>query len=219
MSDGERRKRFIPLHLRIDVLGGLLLCAVAASIWLGAAALGVGELRYFGPGFLPRVFAAALLAGGLTLVVRGATQPDAAAERLRLAGRGPIFVSLGILLFALTIKGASIGPLAIPELGLLVAGPIAVLVVGLGSVEADPRELLVLGLALSALLVIVFVDLLGVPLPVLPAVVADSAPASWGPDAPGHVAALTWLAAAFALWRLFGLSLAEVLQRHQGDGA
>jgi hypothetical protein len=219
VDDRERRERRVPLHLRIDVLGGLFLCATAAAIWLGATPLTVGELRYFGPGFLPRVLAAGLLAGGLALLIRGVTQPDAAAERLALEGRGPLLVSLGILLFALTVKGFSIGPLAVPELGLLVAGPLTVLVVGLGSAEAKPRELIVLGLGLSALMTLVFVDLLDVQLPVFPAVVASSIPLEWGPSRPRQAAVVLWLAVAWGLWWAFGLSLADLKERHMGDGA
>jgi len=209
----------IPLPLRVDVLAGAIVCGLAALIWIGASPLAVGALRNFGPGFLPRICAAALLAGGLALLYRGISQPDAAAERLVLAGRGPLLVGLAILVFAVTIRGLASGPLPVPRLGLLVAGPVTVLIAGLGSIEARPRELVAYSLGLSGVASLVFVDMLGVPLPVLPGFMDGVLPLGWGPDWPGRVAALLWLAAGAALWRLFGLHAAAGTAGRPGDGA
>lgn len=198
-KDTEQPIRF---RARIDVVGGILVSALAVLIWYGSLGLAVGELRYFGSGFMPRLCAAALLFGGLVLLYRGVTQPDSAAERLVLAKRGPLMVGLGILLFALTIRGYPVGPLLVPQLGLLVADPLAIIVSGLGSVEARPRELIVLALCLSGFGALVFVELLGVPLPVLPLAVERALPAGWGIDWPPRIAAIASMLAGAALaWR------------------
>lgn len=204
----ERReqKQRVPAYLRVDVLGGVLVCAIAVIIWLGSAGLAVGELRRFEPGLLPKVFSAVLMAGGLVLLMRGLTQSRASAERLVLAFRGPLAVGLAVGVFAIFIKGYVLGPLQVPQLGLLVVGPITVLIAGMGSVEAEPRELLVLGIGLSALAVLVFADLLNMQVPVFPAVIAETLPLDWGPDWPMRGAILVYLALALGLWWLFGLT-------------
>src|SRR5690606_32372677 len=99
--------------------------------------------------------------------------------------------------FAVTVRGYALGPLAVPQLGLLVAGPLAVLITGMGSVEANPRELLVLGPALTALLTLVFVELLNMQVPLFPGIVADNLPLAWGPDWPRRVGMLVSAAVAF----------------------
>jgi hypothetical protein len=197
----------VPLYLRIDVLAGALVCVAAATIWVQGAALDVGDLRYFGPGFLPRILAVALMGGGLALLAAGLLQPDSAATRLVLAFKGPLMVGLGIFTFAVTIRGFALGPIAVPQLGLLIAGPLAVLITGMGSAEGKPRELLVLGPGLSALLVLVFVEFLNMQVPVFPAIVAENLPLAWGPDWPRRAAILLYAVVTFGLWRLFGLTL------------
>ena len=195
----KERQQPAEFHMRIDIVAGILLSALAVLIWYGSSNLPVGELSYFGSGFMPRICAAALLVGGLGLLLRGVTQPPSEAEHLVLAMRGPLLVGLAILLFALTIRGYAVGPLPIPQLGLLVAGPLSIFVSGFGTVEARPRELLVLALGLSGLGSLVFVDLLNVPLPVLPQFIERNLPASWGVDWPPRVAALTFIAVAAGL--------------------
>lgn len=203
-QEGEQRR--VPLYLRIDVLAGALVTLLAILVWTQAQGLPIGELRYFGPGFLPRILALVLLAGGVVLLASGISQPHSRAVALVLALRGPLAVGLGILAFAATIKGMDFGIFSVPQLGLLVAGPLAVLLAGMGSVEGNPRELLVLGIALSALLVVVFVDLLSMQVPVFPAFLVDRLPLEWGPDWPRRVTALFYLALAYVLRRLFGLA-------------
>jgi hypothetical protein len=207
------------LYLRIDVLGGALVCLLALIVWLQSAGLEVGTLSYFGPGFMPQILAVALMGCGLALLVRGLVERNEAAERLVLAVRGPAAVGLAILLFALTIRGFPIGPVRVPQLGLLVAGPLTVFIAGMGSVDARPRELAVLGIALTAMAVLLFTDLLGMPVPVFPEKVADILLRTWGPDWPRRVAVLCYAAIAYGLWRLFGLSFGSIADPSPGTRA
>lgn len=195
----RKEQQPVKFHMRIDTVAGVLLSALALLIWYGSAPLPVGELSYFGSGFMPRICAAALLIGGMSLLFRGITQPSSDAEQLVLVMRGPIFVGCAILVFALTIKGYAIGPLTIPQLGLVVAGPLSIFISGFGSVEARPRELIVLALGLTGLGTLVFVDLLSVALPTLPSFIERSLPPSWGIDWPPRIVALVLLAAAAGL--------------------
>lgn len=209
--DGKYARRgTIPLFLRIDVVAGVLVSALAALIWYGSSHLPVGELRYFGAGFMPRLCAAALLVGGVALLFRGLTQPETAAEPLVLAWRGPLLVGLGIVLFALTIKGYGVGPVIVPQLGLLVAGCLVIFISGLGSVEARPRELIVLAFGLSGLGALLFVDVLDVRLPVLPGFVERILPPEWGIYWPARLSALGFMAIAAVLARYFRKGRAPV---------
>jgi hypothetical protein len=209
---GLERRRVRP-YLRIDVIGGALVCILAAVIWLESVNLPVGELRYFGPGFLPRILVLFLFGGGLVLFIMGLVQPPGAAERLVLSVRGPALVGLAIVVFATTIRGLPLGPFAIPQLGLLVAGPLTVLIAGLGSVEARWRELVVLGIGLTAASVLVFTDLLGMQVPVFPRFLAGMLPVAWGPDWPRRGAVLAYAILGYGLWRLFGLTWAAIADK------
>ena len=80
----------VPTYLRIDFLSGLLVCVVAGVIWFESMDLAVGRLRYFGPGFLPKIAALVLAAGGLALVARGLLNPATDAQRLVLAARAQV---------------------------------------------------------------------------------------------------------------------------------
>jgi putative tricarboxylic transport membrane protein len=200
----------IPRYRRIDVIGGVLVCAIAVAIWLDSMGLAVGELSYFGPGFMPRILATVLLVCGLALLVFGLTQPPSAAEGLVFAMRGPIAIGLAILLFALTIRGIWLGPVRIPQFGILLTGPLTVIVAGLGGARARVRELIVLGIGLTAASVLVFADALNMQLPVFPAVIEHMMPVAWGLDWPRRIAVLAYAVLGYGLWRAFGLSFADL---------
>lgn len=200
----EPTERLLPVqwYRRADVVGGLLICGIAATIWFGSAGLQVGSLRHFGAGFLPRIFALSLLAGGLLLVLRGLRQEARAAVPLVMAARGPMMIGLAILVFATTLRGMTLGPVVVPGLGLIVAGTATVVIAGLASPEGRPRELLVLGLAMSGLLAVVFAEFLSVQIPVAPPFVTRALPVEWGYNLPRRVATVLSLVAAAGLWWL-----------------
>ena len=95
-----------------------------------------------GPGFLPRWLSVGIAICGLALVGSGFLKDG---QRLpSIAMRGPVVVMLAILAFAMTIRPVAIGPLTAPGLGLIVAGPLAILLGGYATPEArsgarDPR--------------------------------------------------------------------------------
>jgi len=209
----------IPRYRRIDILGGLLICGSALAIWLDSIGLSVGELSYFGPGLLPHGLAIALLLCGLVLCVTGFVQADAAAEELVIALRGPAAIGLAVLFFALSVQGSSIAGLRIPQFGLLLAGPLTVVIAGMGSREARPRELIVLGIALTALSVLVFSDALSMPLPVFPGFAEQQLTIAWGPDWPRRVAVVVYAGLGYGLWRAFGLTLAGLRDPDEGPGS
>ena len=193
--------------LRVDFLAGLVVGIIAIAIWLQAWDLPVGELSYIGPGFLPKLFGAGIAAGSVALMVWGLVQPPAHAERIELFFRGPVFVVIGILFFAAFIRGGPIGPIPVPQLGLLIVAPITVVLTGFGSREADIRELLVLGLGLGAAGTLLFVELLNLRLPVFPRFLEPWILQSFGFEWPMRVACAVEALLALGLARVFGFPI------------
>jgi putative tricarboxylic transport membrane protein len=138
-----------------DLAAGASLVALALfALWAGAP-LDTGARRAMGPGMLPRYVAIAVLAAGLLLCVLSLLKSGEGLGRWPL--RGPVFVSLAVLAFALTIR----------SVGLAVAGPLVVIVSGAASPESRPRELVIFALIITAFCIGLFKYALGLPIPVL----------------------------------------------------
>jgi hypothetical protein len=138
-----------------DLLAGVCLVALALfALWAGAP-LDAGTRRAMGPGMLPRTVALAVLAAGILLVVLSLLKRGEGLGRWPL--RGPLFVSLAIVAFSLTIRTA----------GLAVAGPLVVVVSGAASPESRPRELVIFALLITAFCIGLFKYALGLSIPVL----------------------------------------------------
>jgi hypothetical protein len=157
------------MALRIDVISGVILILIAVAAWCNVLPLDTGTILYLGPGMLPRTLAIMLFAVGLLVLVAGIIQKGAAAEYLRISLRGPVMIGLSIFFFSMTIQGMEIAAgVTIPQLGLAVAGPIAVLIAGYASAEADFRELCATAFGFTAACIALFNDLLGTIIPVFP---------------------------------------------------
>jgi hypothetical protein len=138
-----------------DFVGGASLVAVSLfSLWAGSD-LSSGHLGSPGPGLFPHVLAAAVGLVGAALLVMAFLRRGEPLGPWSL--RGPIFICLGLVCFALTIR--------VP--GLCIAGPAAVLVSGAASPETRYRELAVFALALTAVCVGLFRYTLHLPIPIL----------------------------------------------------
>lgn len=157
-----------PWMLRIDVIAGSLLILIGLASWIDAAPLDNGTLKYFGPGLMPKLLSTVLLAVGLLVLVAGAVGKSAPAAHLRGSIRGSAMIGLALVAFTAAIAGVNIGGVAIPPLGLVVAGPLAVMIAGYASPEARFRELCALAFGFTAGCTAVFNDLLGLSIPVLP---------------------------------------------------
>jgi hypothetical protein len=162
-------------------VSGLVLVALAAfALWL-TSDLPQGTLRAMGPAMLPRWLAIGVGLCGIALVAIALLRDGEPLEGFTL--RGPVVVALAILSFGVTIRGFGIGAVQVPQLGLLVAGPLAIFVSGFATPEARLRELLILALALTAFCMVLFGDLLNLPIPMYPQAFADLYPAGWSSDA------------------------------------
>ena len=170
-----------PIRAPQSLAGGLVLLALAAlALWL-TRDLDQGTLNAMGPAMLPRWLAIGVGLSGLALLAFAFIKDGDPLERWSL--RGPVFVIGAILAFAVTIRGYAFGPLVIPGLGLLVSGPLAILIGGFATPEARLRDLVILSLSLTPFCMVLFGDLLNLPIPVFPQALAGLFPADWSQKA------------------------------------
>jgi hypothetical protein len=170
-----------PVRAPQSIAGGLVLLALAAlALWL-TRDLDQGTLNAMGPAMLPRWLAIGVGLAGLALLASAFIKEGDALERWSL--RGPVFVIGAILAFALTIRPFSFGGIASPGLGLLFAGPLAIILGGYATPEARLRELVILALSLTPFCMVLFGDLLNLPIPVFPQALTGLFPADWSQKA------------------------------------
>jgi putative tricarboxylic transport membrane protein len=138
-----------------DLVAGASLLAIALfALWAGAD-VPVGRMGALGPGMLPRVLSTMIALGGAVLVVVSFLHPG---ESLgRWPWRGPAFIILATMSFALTIR----------TVGLAIAGPLVVLISGAASPETRWRELAVFAVVITLFCVGLFRFLLRLPIPIL----------------------------------------------------
>ena len=162
----------------LDVAGGLFLLALAALGFAGGFNLPTGTLSGIGSGLLPRVVAILIGAFGLLLVVQGLLFEGDRLERWHL--RGPVFVLGGVAVFALLIRGSDLtfggvlgipvlASLKIPGLGLIAAGPLAVIVSAFAEKSTRPLEVVIFAAVMTLLSGVLFKELLNLPIPFDPA--------------------------------------------------
>lgn len=138
-----------------DLLAGASLVALALFALVTGARLEGGTLRAMGPAMLPRAVAVAIGVAGLLLAAFSFLRDGPSLGRWPL--RGPIFVSLAVVAFSLTIR----------SVGLVLAGPLVVIVGGAGSPEMRPKELVIFAIVMTVLCIGLFRFVLGLPIPVL----------------------------------------------------
>jgi putative tricarboxylic transport membrane protein len=149
-----------------DMAAGLFMILLAGLAFVLARDLPLGTLRQIGPGMLPISFAAICAALGLMLCISSLRFNGE-----KLAGwswRGVIFVLGGAVLFGLTVRGFDIGPLKVPQLGLIVSGPLVVLVSGLAAEDRKWKELVIFAVAMTTFCALLFKYALGLPIPLAP---------------------------------------------------
>lgn len=200
-----------------NVLGGLSLLAIAVlAVWL-TSELPQGSLRAMGPAMLPRWLAFAVGLCGLALIALGFLQRGDSFERSSL--RGPFFVLLAIFAFAVTIRPFTFGPISTPGLGLIVAGPLAILISGYATTDIRLRDLVILALSLTPFCMILFGDMLNLPIPIFPQSLTGLFPADWSQKqvmrATAGIMALCALGV-FLLWRSNGHNRGVEVVDHSG---
>lgn len=155
-----------------SLVAGLGLLALGIfAVWAGSD-LPQGTLGAMGPGLMPRWLAVGVAGCGAALVVTAFVRKGEALPPV--AWRGLFVVVVAVIAFAVTIRPVAIGPWTTPGLGLLVAGPLAILIGGYATPEARLGELVCLALLLTAGCMLLFGDLLNLPIPMFPTVVIEA---------------------------------------------
>lgn len=119
-----------------------------------------------GSGLLPRLLSFIILGLGILQLVLCRKDPGPLTGRWAI--RETIPVILGVLLFAITVRGHHLGPISIPSLGLSVACPLAIVASGLAARDARLGELLIFAVVLTAFCIGLFRYALGLSVPVAP---------------------------------------------------
>ncbi len=158
VSGQEAPKSVFPGWIRgpQDFFGGLALMAIALfALWASRDLQGMHGFS-FGAGTAPRMFGVMLL--GLGAAIAGVGILTEGPQLATYAWRGPLFVSLSILSFAITIR----------PLGLVIAAFASFMIAALGTPETRWKETTIVGLCLTAGCSLLFPYALGLPLQLLP---------------------------------------------------
>jgi putative tricarboxylic transport membrane protein len=158
----------------LDVAGGLFLLALAVIGFAGGFNLPTGTLSGIGSGLLPKSVALLVAAFGVLLIVQGLLFEGDRLEQWHL--RGPVFVLGAVLLFAILIRGSTLNfggilgipvlaSVKVPGLGLIIAGPLAVVVSSLAERSTRPGEIVIFAIILTLLCGLLFKELLNLPIP------------------------------------------------------
>jgi putative tricarboxylic transport membrane protein len=152
------RQSIMPKWIRgpQDFFGGIVLVAIALfALWASDDLQGMHGFT-FGPGTAPRMFAVLLLALGAAVAITGVVSEGP--KLPHYSWRGPLFVMLAIVFFALAIR----------PLGLVVSGLASFLISALGTPETRWVETLIVGICLTIGCAFLFPYVLGLPMPLFP---------------------------------------------------
>jgi putative tricarboxylic transport membrane protein len=139
-----------------DFVGGIALMAIAVfAFWASRDLQGMHGFS-FGAGTAPRMFAGLLLGLGFAVMVVGVVSEGT--HLAAYAWRGPLFVSLSILSFAITIR----------PLGLVISAFASFVISALGTPETRWKETIIVGIFLTIGCSLLFPYALGLPLQLFP---------------------------------------------------
>ncbi|WP_407147926.1 tripartite tricarboxylate transporter TctB family protein [Bradyrhizobium sp. ORS 86] len=139
-----------------DFVGGIALMALAVfALWASSDLQGMHGFS-FGAGTAPRIFAVLLLLLGAGVALMGILKDGPAIAAY--SWRGPLFVVLSILFFAMAIR----------PLGLVVSAFSSFLIAALGSHETRWLEAIIVGACLTLGCALLFPYVLGLPMPMFP---------------------------------------------------
>ena len=136
-----------------ELAGGLLAIALGGFAVWEASGYPIGELSQMGPGYFPVALGVVMIGLGAALIFEGLRADGESFEKP--AWRALVFVLAGISAFALLLERTGLAPASV-ALVLLVA-------------LAEPRfrlgPAILLALAVSAVSVLIFSVMIGIPLP------------------------------------------------------
>lgn len=140
-----------------NLLGGLLLLALAALAFWQTQELEIGRAMRMGPGYFPRILTVLIAACGLGLVAMSAFAKGPALEPWSF---GRLAIVLGaIVAFAIALR----------PLGLVLSGAMIIAIASAAAPDMRWKETAVFGVALIVFAVLLFSYALNLPLPLWPA--------------------------------------------------
>lgn len=146
----------VPVHAPRDLYGGLALVMLATVALIASSDLPGQRGFAFGPGTAPRLFSFLLAALGAAVALSGVFAEGPPIEKYKI--RGPFFVIIAILAFALIIR----------QLGLVPSTFLAFMISIIGSTEMRWIESLIAAVAMTLFCVLLFVYLLNLPFQLWP---------------------------------------------------
>jgi putative tricarboxylic transport membrane protein len=153
-SQPEGRASFV--RAPRDFYGGLVIVAVALfALWASRDLPGMRGFA-FGPGTAPRIFAGVLGILGIAVAATGVLNKGAGIDRFYL--RGPLFISLSVVLFAWLVR----------PLGLCIASFMSIVAAAGATPESRVLETLIWGVVLTAFCVLLFPIALNLPMQLWP---------------------------------------------------
>jgi putative tricarboxylic transport membrane protein len=161
MSDAPSQgpvKSIMPKWVRgpQDFVGGIALMAIAIfALWASSDLQGMHGFS-FGAGTAPRMFAGLLLGLGAAIALVGLLVEGQ--DLATYHWRGPLYVSLSILSFAVAIR----------PLGLVISAMASLMIAALGTPETRWKETIIVGICLTAFCSFLFPYALGLPLQLKP---------------------------------------------------
>jgi putative tricarboxylic transport membrane protein len=139
-----------------DFFGGLALVGLAAvAFWASSNLPGMHGFA-FGPGTAPRLFAGLLAVLGAAVAIVGLVTDGPALERFHL--RGPLFITVALIIFALSIR----------PLGLVLASFVTIVVAAAGTKEVRWLETLIWAVVLTIFCALLFPYGLNLPFQLWP---------------------------------------------------
>ena len=139
-----------------DYFGGIILMAIALfALWASSDLQGMKGFS-FGPGSAPRMFGILLLLLGAGITLTGMLTDGAPLQEYGI--RGPLFVTLSILSFSLTIR----------PLGLVISSMLSFIIAAMGTPETKWKETIIVGIFLTIGCSLLFPYALGLPLELYP---------------------------------------------------
>jgi putative tricarboxylic transport membrane protein len=139
-----------------DFYAGIVLMAVAAfAVWAASDLPGMRGFA-FGPGTAPRLFAGLLFAFGAVITVLGFITQGPALERY--AFRGPFWITVSTLVFAVLIRPA----------GLIIASFVSIMLSAAGSAEVKWLETVLVAIGLTIFCTLLFPYALNLPFQLWP---------------------------------------------------
>jgi putative tricarboxylic transport membrane protein len=152
----RRSRSQTPVLLRQDFVGGLAIIGVGIFAFWQATELPIGTLGGMGPGMLPKTLAVVLCLLGAMLAFDAFFEEGPRLERWSI--RAPVLVLGAVVAFGLAVR----------PLGLVVAGPLAIMIAALASDEVRWGETIVFGAVMTAFCIGLFKFALGLPIPLAP---------------------------------------------------